>query len=137
MPPTVGPPQRVALEYWWAEQRDGPQDEGCAGFAVRAESRSGGRLCLQWDFVRWVGGFAWEDETLLVSLYYVQATMWKRSRKQWSLGFVFRMAWCLVAGGCCFLLPDSVDARLPLIAFFVYLFTAFYSPGKNHSSLRL
>lgn len=40
------------------------------------------------------------------------------------------MAWCLVAGGCCFLLPDGVDARLPLIAFFVYLFTAFYSPGK-------
>ncbi|KAK0100208.1 hypothetical protein ONS95_008547 [Cadophora gregata] len=39
------------------------------------------------------------------------------------------MAWCLVAGGCCFLLPDTVDARLPLIAFFVYLFTAFYSPG--------
>lgn len=40
------------------------------------------------------------------------------------------MAWCLVAGGCCFLLPDGLDARLPLIAFFVYLFTAFYSPGK-------
>ncbi|KAG4435587.1 hypothetical protein IFR05_008933 [Cadophora sp. M221] len=39
------------------------------------------------------------------------------------------MAWCLVAGGCCFLLPDGLDARLPLIAFFVYLFTAFYSPG--------
>ena len=40
------------------------------------------------------------------------------------------MAWCLVAGGCCFLMPESNAARLPLIAFFVYLFTAFYSPGK-------
>lgn len=40
------------------------------------------------------------------------------------------MAWCLVAGGCCFLLPQDSSARLPLIAFFVYLFTAFYSPGK-------
>ncbi|KAE8446528.1 hypothetical protein EG329_011860 [Mollisiaceae sp. DMI_Dod_QoI] len=39
------------------------------------------------------------------------------------------MAWCLVAGGCCFLLDEGNSARLPLIAFFVYLFTAFYSPG--------
>ncbi|KUJ17644.1 uncharacterized protein LY89DRAFT_733479 [Mollisia scopiformis] len=39
------------------------------------------------------------------------------------------MAWCLIAAGCCFLLPDSAAARLPLIAFFIYLFTAFYSPG--------
>ena len=39
------------------------------------------------------------------------------------------MAWCLVVGGCIFLLPDGNSARLPLIAFFVYLFTAFYSPG--------
>lgn len=39
------------------------------------------------------------------------------------------MAWCLIAGGCCFLLDKENSARLPLIAFFVYLFTAFYSPG--------
>ncbi|KAF8849552.1 hypothetical protein BDZ45DRAFT_604243 [Acephala macrosclerotiorum] len=39
------------------------------------------------------------------------------------------MAWCLIAGGLAFLLPDSSGARLPLIAFFIYLFTAFYSPG--------
>ena len=41
------------------------------------------------------------------------------------------MAWCLVVAGCCFLLPTDVSARLPLIAFFIYLFTAFYSPGKQ------
>src|SRR5258707_6800925 len=41
------------------------------------------------------------------------------------------MAWCLVAGGCCFLLPEESAARLPLIAFFVYLFTAFYLPGRE------
>jgi hypothetical protein len=40
------------------------------------------------------------------------------------------MAWCLVVAGCCFLLPTDVSARVPLIAFFVYLFTAFYSPGE-------
>lgn len=39
------------------------------------------------------------------------------------------MAWCLVAAGCCFLIPVENSARLPLIAFFVYLFTALYSPG--------
>jgi hypothetical protein len=27
-------------------------------------------------------------------------------------------------------MPTDVSARVPLIAFFVYLFTAFYSPGK-------
>lgn len=39
------------------------------------------------------------------------------------------MAWCLVVAGCCFLIPTGVSARVPLIALFVYIFTAFYSPG--------
>jgi hypothetical protein len=39
------------------------------------------------------------------------------------------MAWCLIATGLMFLLPDSSPARLPLIALFIYLFTIFYSPG--------
>ncbi|KAF2251220.1 hypothetical protein BU26DRAFT_517930 [Trematosphaeria pertusa] len=39
------------------------------------------------------------------------------------------MAWCLLAAGGCFLMPVESSARVPLIAFFVYLFTAFYSPG--------
>ena len=39
------------------------------------------------------------------------------------------MAWCLIVAGCCFLISTDVSARVPLIAFFVYLFTAFYSPG--------
>ena len=40
------------------------------------------------------------------------------------------MAWCMVAAGCCFLIPEGSGARLPLIAFFIYLYTAFYSPGE-------
>lgn len=40
------------------------------------------------------------------------------------------MAWCLLAAGLCFLIDDSVGARVPLIAFFVYLFAAMYGPGK-------
>ncbi|CAI7649090.1 unnamed protein product [Penicillium pancosmium] len=41
------------------------------------------------------------------------------------------MAWCLLAAGCCFLLPTGSEARVPLIAFFVYLFSAFYGPEDN------
>lgn len=40
-----------------------------------------------------------------------------------------QMAWTLLAVGLCFLIPESYGGRVPLIAFFVYLFTAFYSPG--------
>ncbi|KAJ9136827.1 Sugar porter (SP) family MFS transporter [Pleurostoma richardsiae] len=39
------------------------------------------------------------------------------------------MAWCLLAAGLCFLLPTDSSARVPLIAFFIYLFTALYGPG--------
>ncbi|OQE27314.1 hypothetical protein PENSTE_c004G07065 [Penicillium steckii] len=39
------------------------------------------------------------------------------------------MAWCLLAAGCCFLIPTESGARVPLIAFFIYLFTALYGPG--------
>lgn len=41
------------------------------------------------------------------------------------------MAWCLLAAGLCFLIDDSVGARVPLIAFFIYLFAAMYGPGKS------
>lgn len=41
------------------------------------------------------------------------------------------MGWCLVAAGCCFLLPVDSTARLPLIALFIYVYTAFYSPGET------
>jgi MFS family permease len=40
------------------------------------------------------------------------------------------MAWCLVAAGCCFLIPTTSSAKLPVIAIFVYIYTALYSPGK-------
>lgn len=39
-----------------------------------------------------------------------------------------QMAWTLLAAGLCFLIPEENGARVPLIALFVYLFTAFYSP---------
>ena len=41
------------------------------------------------------------------------------------------MAACLLIAGCCFLLSDSLGERVPLIALFIYLFTALYGPGKS------
>lgn len=39
------------------------------------------------------------------------------------------MAACLAIAGCCFLIDSNNGARVPLIALFVYLFTALYGPG--------
>lgn len=42
-----------------------------------------------------------------------------------------QMAWTLLAAGLCFLIPKDDRAHLGLIAFFVFLFAAFYSPGEG------
>lgn len=41
------------------------------------------------------------------------------------------MAWTLLAAGMCFFIPVENSARTPLIAFFIFLFAAFYSPGEG------
>ena len=41
------------------------------------------------------------------------------------------MAWSLLATGLCFLIPESSPAHLGLIAMFIYIFAAFYSPGEG------
>ncbi|KAF8645383.1 hypothetical protein AX16_007885 [Volvariella volvacea WC 439] len=41
------------------------------------------------------------------------------------------MAWTLLAAGFSFYMPTDNPARVPLIAFFVFLFAAFYSPGEG------
>ena len=42
------------------------------------------------------------------------------------------MAWTLLAAGFCFLIPTSAGTtRIGLIAFFIFLFAAFYSPGEG------
>ncbi|KAL2354133.1 MFS transporter [Cryomyces antarcticus] len=41
------------------------------------------------------------------------------------------MFWTLLAAGMCFYIPESSRAHLGLIALFVYLFDAFYSPGEG------
>ncbi|KAJ4348890.1 hypothetical protein N0V95_005069 [Ascochyta clinopodiicola] len=42
-----------------------------------------------------------------------------------------QMAWSLLATGLCFLIPESSPAHLGLIAMFIYIFAAFYSPGEG------
>jgi len=41
------------------------------------------------------------------------------------------MCWTLLAAGLCNLIPGSSSAHLGLIALFIYLFDAFYSPGEG------
>lgn len=41
------------------------------------------------------------------------------------------MAWTLLAAGLCFIIPEDSRAHLGLIAFFIFLFAAFYSPGEG------
>ena len=41
------------------------------------------------------------------------------------------MAWTLLATAFCFYIPTSSGAHLPVLAFFIYLFAAFYSPGEG------
>jgi sugar porter (SP) family MFS transporter len=41
------------------------------------------------------------------------------------------MCWTLLAAGFCFYIPTSSRAHLGMIAFFIYLFDAFYSPGEG------
>lgn len=41
-----------------------------------------------------------------------------------------QMAWCLLGCGFAFLMSSDNPAKIPLIALFVFLFGAFYGPGK-------
>jgi sugar porter (SP) family MFS transporter len=42
-----------------------------------------------------------------------------------------QMAWSLLAAGLCTLVPGTHGAHLGLVAFFIYVFAAFYSPGEG------
>ena len=41
------------------------------------------------------------------------------------------MAWSLLAIGLCYIIPSESKAHLSLMAFFFYVFSAFYSPGEG------
>ena len=41
------------------------------------------------------------------------------------------MCWSLLVAGMCYFIPQSSKAHLGLVALFVYIFAAFYSPGEG------
>lgn len=41
------------------------------------------------------------------------------------------MCWALLATGMCFFIPESSPASIGLIALFIFIFVAFYSPGEG------
>lgn len=41
------------------------------------------------------------------------------------------MAWTLLAAGLCYIIPQSSSAHLGLVALFIFIFAAFYSPGEG------
>lgn len=41
------------------------------------------------------------------------------------------MCWSLLAAGLCYMIPEDNRAHLGLVAFFIYVFCAFYSPGEG------
>lgn len=43
----------------------------------------------------------------------------------------FQMAWALLAAGLCNLIPGTGSTHLGLVALFIYIFAAFYSPGEG------
>jgi hypothetical protein len=41
------------------------------------------------------------------------------------------MAWSLLVAGCCVLIDPASTAHIALVALFVFIFAAFYSPGEG------
>lgn len=73
-------------------------------------------------------GFGAVNFIFAIPAFYTIDTFGRRNL----LLFTFpQMAWTLLAAGFCFYIPRESTAHLGMIAFFVYLFCAFYSPGEG------
>ncbi|KAK5944642.1 hypothetical protein PMZ80_001840 [Knufia obscura] len=73
-------------------------------------------------------GFGAVNFIFAIPAFYTIDTFGRRNL----LLFTFpQMAWTLLAAGFSFYISPTSTARLGLIAFFVYLFCAFYSPGEG------
>ncbi|KAL9711736.1 hypothetical protein Ac2012v2_004808 [Leucoagaricus gongylophorus] len=86
-----------------------------AGYSVKSA------LLASWGFglVNWLFAFpaVWTIDTF--------------GRRNLLLFTFPNMAWSLLAAGFCFYIPDDNSARVPLIALFIFIFAAFYSPGEG------
>ncbi|KAJ5903398.1 Major facilitator superfamily domain general substrate transporter [Penicillium tannophilum] len=70
----------------------------------------------------------------LINFVFAWPAVWSIDRfgRRGLLLFTFpQMCWTLLAAGFCFWIPKNSKAHLGLIAFFIYLFDAFYSPGEG------
>ncbi|KAJ5690565.1 hypothetical protein N7462_004957 [Penicillium macrosclerotiorum] len=67
--------------------------------------------------------------TMFIFAFPAVWTMHIFGRRNLLLFTFVNMAWCLLVAGCCFLIPSDSTAWIPLVAFFVYLFSALYGPG--------
>ncbi|KIW63945.1 hypothetical protein PV04_08907 [Phialophora macrospora] len=82
------------------------------------------------DFVALLGSFGFGAVNFIFAIpaFLTIDTFGRRSL----LLFTFpNMAWTLLAAGFAFYIPRSSSAHLGVIALFVYLFAAFYSPGEG------
>ncbi|KIJ94154.1 hypothetical protein K443DRAFT_110897 [Laccaria amethystina LaAM-08-1] len=88
---------------------------------VQAGYSSKQALLASWGFglINWVFAFpaVWTIDTF--------------GRRNLLLFTFPNMAWTLLAAGFCFYIPETSQARVPLIALFVFIFAAFYSPGEG------
>ncbi|PPQ81841.1 hypothetical protein CVT25_013470 [Psilocybe cyanescens] len=88
---------------------------------VQAGYSSRSALFASWGFglVNWVFAFpaVWTIDTF--------------GRRNLLLSTFPNMSWTLLATGFCFYIPDSSGAKIPLIALFIFMFAAFYSPGEG------
>ncbi|KAJ5986460.1 Major facilitator superfamily domain general substrate transporter [Penicillium sp. IBT 35674x] len=70
----------------------------------------------------------------LINFVFAWPAVWSIDRfgRRGLLLFTFpQMCWTLLAAGFCFWIPKDNKAHLGLVAFFIYLFDAFYSPGEG------
>ncbi|KAK9896574.1 sugar transporter [Cystobasidium minutum MCA 4210] len=74
-------------------------------------------------------GFGAVNFLFAIPAFYTIDTFGRRTL----LLFTFpQMAWSLLAAGLCFLIPESAGTtRIGLIALFIYIFAAWYSPGEG------
>jgi len=82
------------------------------------------------DFEALLGSFGFGAVNFIFAIpaFYTIDTYGRRNL----LLFTFpNMAWTLLAGGFAFYIPKDSSAHLGVIALFVYLFAAFYSPGEG------
>ncbi|ANB11782.1 myo-inositol transporter ITR2 [Sugiyamaella lignohabitans] len=123
---TVGRLRRATLASWVvmiAQQMCGINIISffSSSIFVEAGQSEKSALLASWGFGMVNFVFAWPA-------FYTIDTFGRRAL----LLFTFpNMAWTLLAAGMSFFIPEGSRARLGLVALFIFLFDAFYSPGEG------